>query len=67
MHVHQSLAEVAGGGNAFSDPRDEYGLSDVAKHFIAGQLHHAAGMCLVLAPLVNSYKRLVRGSRRRSS
>jgi len=61
MHVHQSLAEIGGGGNAFSDARDEYGLSDVAKHFIAGQLHHAAGMCLVLAPLVNSYKRLVRG------
>src|SRR4029077_1698148 len=54
MHVHQSLAR-SGGGNAFAGA-DDYGLSDVAKHFIAGQLHHAAGMCLVLAPLVNSYK-----------
>ncbi len=61
MHVHQSLATGADGDNAFSDPRDEYGLSDVAKHFIAGQLHHAAGMCAVLSPLVNSFKRLVRG------
>ncbi|MDQ6848283.1 MAG: type I glutamate--ammonia ligase [Candidatus Dormibacteraeota bacterium] len=60
MHVHQSLGKAGGGGNAFSGA-DDYGLSDVAKHFIAGQLHHAAGMCLVLAPLVNSYKRLVRG------
>jgi glutamine synthetase len=60
MHVHQSLQSFDG-GNAFVDPRDEYGLSDVAKHFIAGQLHHAAGMCVVLSPLVNSYKRLVRG------
>jgi glutamine synthetase len=60
LHVHQSLASSGGGGNAFSGA-DDYGLSDVAKHFIAGQLHHAAGMCLVLAPLVNSYKRLVRG------
>jgi glutamine synthetase len=59
--VHQSLAGSDGSTNAFADSRDEYGLSDVAKHFIAGQLHHAAGMCLVLAPLVNSYKRLVRG------
>src|ERR1035437_1135251 len=59
MHVHQSLSR-GGGGNAFAGA-DDYGLSDVAKHFIAGQLHHAAGMCLVLAPLVNSYKRLVRG------
>jgi len=60
MHVHQSLRD-RGGDNLFPDSRDEYGLSDVAKHFIAGQLHHAAGMCVVLAPLVNSYKRLVRG------
>lgn len=59
MHVHQSLARLSG-ENAFAGS-DDYGLSEVAKHFIAGQLHHAAGMCLVLAPLVNSYKRLVRG------
>jgi glutamine synthetase len=60
MHVHQSLQSFDG-ANAFVDARDEYGLSDLAKHFIAGQLHHAAGMCVVLSPLVNSYKRLVRG------
>ena len=59
MHVHQSLLGHDR-GNAFSG-NDDYGLSDVAKHFIAGQLHHAAGMTAVLAPLVNSYKRLVRG------
>jgi glutamine synthetase len=33
----------------------------VARHFIAGQLKHAKGMSAVLAPLVNSYKRLVPG------
>jgi glutamine synthetase len=60
MHVHQSLRRLDG-ETAMADERDQYGLSDVAKHFIAGQLHHAAGMCAVLAPLINSYKRLVRG------
>ncbi|TMB93005.1 MAG: glutamine synthetase [Chloroflexi bacterium] len=60
MHVHQSLLRSGDGANSFSGS-DDYGLSDVAKQFIAGQLHHAAGMCAVLAPLVNSYKRLVRG------
>ncbi|MGD1054006.1 MAG: glutamine synthetase family protein [Candidatus Dormibacteria bacterium] len=60
MHVHQSLARIGDGLNAFAGD-DDYGLSDVAKHFIAGQLHHASGMCLVLAPIINSYKRLVRG------
>jgi glutamine synthetase len=61
MHVHQSLAFQATGKNAFADPGDAHGLSKIAKHFIAGQLAHARGMCAILAPLVNSYKRLVAG------
>ncbi len=61
MHCHQSLADAASGENLFFGPNDEYNLSDLAKHFIAGQLHHARGMAAVLAPLVNSYKRLVPG------
>jgi glutamine synthetase len=61
MHVHQSLVFTKSGKNAFADPGDEHGLSKIAKHFIAGQLAHARGMCAVLAPLVNSYKRLVAG------
>ena len=32
-----------------------------AKYFIAGQLTHARGICGVLSPLVNSYRRLVPG------
>jgi glutamine synthetase len=61
MHVHQSLVYTQTGVNAFADPGDPYGLSQIAKYFIAGQLAHARGMCAVLAPLVNSYKRLVIG------
>lgn len=61
MHVHQSLSYIANGANAFSDPGDPHGLSKIAKQFIAGQLAHARGMCAILAPLVNSYKRLVAG------
>jgi glutamine synthetase len=59
MHTHQSLWRD--GKNAFADPDDEYGLSPLAKHFIAGQLKHAREMSAVIAPLVNSYKRLVPG------
>ena len=40
MHSHLSLFE--GDVNAFHDPGDEYGLSKVAKHFIAGLLVHAS-------------------------
>jgi len=61
MHVHQSLAHKSTNKNAFADASDPYGLSPLAKHFIAGQIAHARGMCAVLSPLVNSYKRLVPG------
>ena len=61
LHTHQSLADEATGRNMFHDPEDEYGLSTIARQFIAGQLAHARGMSAVLAPLVNSYKRLVPG------
>jgi glutamine synthetase len=61
MHTHQSLAHADSGENAFFDAEDPYGLSEVARQFIAGQLAHARGMAAILAPLVNSYKRLVPG------
>jgi len=61
MHCHQSLADARTGENLFHDEEDEYGLSELARHFIAGQLAHARGMSAILAPLVNSYKRLVPG------
>lgn len=61
MHVHQSLIDRDTGKNLFADPDDPYGLSALARHFIAGLLAHARGMCALLAPLVNSYKRLVPG------
>ncbi len=61
MHVHQSLVRTDTGKNAFADANDEYGLSTLARQFVAGQLAHARSMCAILAPLVNSYKRLVPG------
>ena len=61
MHTHQSLMSVETGMNMFAEPDDEFGLSRLAKQFIAGQLAHARSMCVILAPLVNSYKRLVPG------
>ncbi len=61
MHTHQQLISCATGRNAFVDEHGEYGLSDVGRYFIAGQLAHARAMCAILAPLVNSYKRLVPG------
>ncbi|MGH2470045.1 MAG: type I glutamate--ammonia ligase, partial [Chloroflexota bacterium] len=61
MHTHMSLYDVKTGANAFWDASSEYGLSNLARQFIAGLLAHARGMCAIVAPLVNSYKRLVPG------
>ena len=58
MHTHQSLHDIETGKNVFVDSENEYGLSDLGRYFLAGQLHHARAMTAVLAPLVNSYKRL---------
>ncbi len=61
MHVHQSLWHTGTNETAMYDADNEYGLSQTALHFIAGQLAHAPAMTPILAPLVNSYKRLVPG------
>jgi len=58
MHTHQSMHDTESGINLFADSEGEYGLSETARYFLAGQLEHARAMCAVLAPLVNSYKRL---------
>jgi glutamine synthetase len=59
MHTHLSLTKD--GRNAFLDAGDPYGLSDVGRGFIAGQLRHARELSAVFAQWVNSYKRLVPG------
>lgn len=61
MHVHQSLADIQSGKNVFYGEGKERGLSDIALNYVAGLLEHAPAMSAVLAPLVNSYKRLVPG------
>jgi glutamine synthetase len=60
MHCHQSLFDKKG-NNVFFDQNDEVHLSKTAYSFIAGQLAHARALAAVVAPTVNSYKRLVPG------
>lgn len=60
MHSHFSLFE--GTTNAFHDPDDEFALSETARGFIAGVLHHAPEMSAITNQWVNSYKRLQFGS-----
>ncbi len=60
MHCHQSVFDTRG-ENLFYDPHDPYHLSKLAYGFIAGQLKHARALAAVVAPTINSYKRLVPG------
>lgn len=59
-HIHQSLW-TRDGKPAFADPSDTHGMSEVMKHFLAGQLAHAQEITAFLAPYVNSYKRFCVG------
>jgi glutamine synthetase len=59
MHVHQSLFK--GKHNAFYDPKGDYHLSKLARHYLAGLLKHVREITAVLNQTVNSYKRLVPG------
>jgi glutamine synthetase len=61
MHCHQSLFDTKTGANLFFDAKDSAHLSPLAYSFIAGQLAHARALAGVVAPTVNSYKRLVPG------
>ena len=63
-HFNMSLADAKTGSNLFAtDPaKDErgLGLTDLGYRYIGGLLRHGRALCAVLAPTVNSYKRLVR-------
>lgn len=59
MHCHMSLFN--GNENAFYDESHEFGLSETARHYLAGILKHARSFTAITNPLVNSYKRLVPG------
>ncbi|MBN4061808.1 MAG: glutamine synthetase [Flavobacteriales bacterium] len=58
-HVHQSLWNK--NNNLFFDASDEHNMSDVMKHYVAGQLHCLPHILPIYAPTINSYKRLVVG------
>jgi glutamine synthetase len=63
-HYHLSLADAETGRNLFLDEAQDYGLSQMGRWFMGGLLHHARGISAVIAPLTNSYKRLIRGAPR---
>ncbi len=59
MHAHQSLWKD--GKPLFYDEAGYGGLSDLARWYIGGILHHAPSLLAFTNPTINSYKRLVPG------
>ena len=60
-HVHQSLWTTKG-KSLFFDPKAEYGMSKMMRHYLAGLLTHASEITYFLAPYINSYKRFAKGT-----
>jgi glutamine synthetase len=61
-HVHQSLWDKKSKSNLFYSEKDKDNMSDTFKSYIAGQLHCLPFILPMLAPTINSYKRLVEGA-----
>jgi glutamine synthetase len=60
-HLHQSLW-TTDGHPLFLDTRAHGGMSKLMQHYVAGQVVLMPAMTALIAPTVNSYKRMVRGA-----
>jgi glutamine synthetase len=61
-HVHQSLWDKTAKKNLFYNEADKSGMSELMKHYVAGQLFCLPHILPMFAPTINSYKRLVEGA-----
>lgn len=61
-HVHQSLWNLEKNKNLFYDKDKKDNMSAVMRSFLAGQLLCLPEILPMLAPTINSYKRLVEGA-----
>ena len=61
-HVHQSLWDSDEKKNLFYDEESPNNMSKLMESYIAGQLHCLPFILPMIAPTINSYKRLVEGA-----
>jgi glutamine synthetase len=61
-HVHQSLWSSDGRENLFYDKAAPHTMSKWMRHYLAGQVALMPEMCVLIAPTINSYKRMVPGA-----
>lgn len=61
-HIHLSLTDADGANVMAGSAQDPGGMSEVMRHFLAGQLAALRDFSLLYAPNINSYKRFQPGS-----
>jgi glutamine synthetase len=59
-HIHISLTNTDG-SSAFYDADKEYNMSDIQRHFLAGQQRLMPQFLSMISPTVNSFSRMVPG------
>lgn len=60
-HMHQSLWDADNNVNLFHNEKDPHKMSELFKHYLAGQALLLPEFMPFFAPNINSYKRLVEG------
>jgi len=61
-HIHQSLWSEKTGTNLFYDDLEDNNISKTMQSYIAGQLYCLPQILPMIAPTINSFKRLVEGA-----
>lgn len=59
-HIHLSLTDLLGDA-LFYDPDQSHDMSELMQHFVAGQQQLMPQLLSMIAPTINSYRRLVPG------
>lgn len=59
-HIHLSLQNTDG-SSAFYDPSQAHNMSQLQRHFLAGQQHLMPEFLCMIAPTINSYSRMIPG------
>jgi len=62
FHLHSSLWDKEAQKSRFYDGAKPHGMSDLFRHYLAGQLKYAKEFSYFFAPTINSYKRYQAGS-----
>lgn len=60
-HIHISLGDKDSGDNRFWDPDGEHEMSDVMRHFVAGQVKYMPEVLPMVCATINAYRRMVPG------